>query len=129
MGPVTGHYTLNNLSRRRYGQLSRSLVLDHGGFVTFELGSVRNDSKISTSRWTFTQTGAGISLYNPDTGVTYTYAGDFFATHYLIADSRNHQILEVRCVAQWPGWLVHADASDNTPYPSVLMMQGGRSFS
>jgi hypothetical protein len=99
------HYTLNSFVVADTGN-NRVLLLDKGGFVTFELRSVLNDMKYlrpgdpitlntPTDVQTFTRSGTGISIYNRETGVEYTYGGDFFSTHYLIADSGNHRLLEV----------------------------------
>jgi hypothetical protein len=98
--------------------------------VTFELRNVRNDMlylrpndptslNLPTDVQTYSHSGQNISIYNRDTGVTYSYQGAFFATHYLIADSGNHRLLEVVYAYGPNGQPIQMTASDGSP--SVTM--------
>ncbi|MCS6777979.1 MAG: DUF4159 domain-containing protein [Chthonomonadaceae bacterium] len=102
---VARHFTLSTYLVADTGN-NRVLQVDRGGFVTFELRSVRNDMfylrpndpltlNLPTDVQTYTRSGTGLSFFNRETGVTYTYSGNFLSTHYLIADSGNYRLLEV----------------------------------
>ena len=101
------HYTLNDYLLCDTGN-NRVLQMGRGGQVNWELHSVNNDlgflrpnDPLTLNRPEDVQTytdsafNGTISIKNDATGVTYSFTGYYFATHYLIADSGNSRGLEV----------------------------------
>lgn len=127
---VVKHNTLSSFLIADTGN-NRVLLMDKGGMSLFELRRVNNDLAYlrpndpltlnqPTDVQLITESGIGISITNRATGVTYTFAGQYLANHYFIADGGNNRVIEVIYAYDANGAPVVVTSSD-PKYPSAML--------
>ena len=115
---------------------NRIVEFDFGGKVTNEIHTVNNDmailrpgdpivlnapSDVQTYVDAPDSANGQINLASPLTGVTYTYKGPYYATHYIIADSGNNRAIEVMDAIDTRTGQPAVMQSNNASYPNVLL--------
>jgi hypothetical protein len=106
--PTTARHFDANIYAVADTQNNRIVLVDRGGQVITEIHGLNNamnflkpgepitlNQPSDVQIYVDQQTGGTISIPNRDTGTTYSYTGNYYAVHYIVADSGNFRALEI----------------------------------
>lgn len=113
----------------------RVMEIDRGGKIVTTIHSFSNDMQVlrpgdpltlnqPVDAQVYTEnvpTQTAFSITSRLTGVTYTYKGQYLATHYVIADRGNYRAIEIVDIVDPKTGAYITMASGNPSYPNVVM--------